>query len=118
MGSTHLAVSMDTFSTLTLACMDCECFAAVRDVSFLEMPRETLVLSLFTTCLCSALIDENLTMYFLGGVAAVAADSVAAVAAEAEAVRRTALAERSSGAATVSEQRLQDLCRGGKKHNM
>ena len=47
-----------------------------------------------------------------------AAAAVAAVAAEAEEVRRTALAERSSGAATVSEQMLQDLCRGGKKHNM
>ena len=67
MGSAHLADRVDTFSTLTLAIIDCECFAAVREVSCREMPRDTLVLSRFTTCCCSAVIDENLNTIFFGG---------------------------------------------------
>ena len=60
--NTHLHVSSDTFSTLMVACMFCECFAPVREVSVREMPLDILVLSPFTTSFCSLVIVENFTM--------------------------------------------------------
>lgn len=66
-GSTHLAVNTDTFSTLTVAIIDCECFAAVRDVRCREMFRETQVRSLVTISFSAADIDANLKTDFFGG---------------------------------------------------